>query len=261
MIPAIDLLGGRCVRLTRGSYADETVYADEPAAVAREWVRQGARRLHVVDLDGAREGRPVNLPAITEITAAAGVPVQVGGGVRSVEHADTLLDAGVSRLVVGTRALREEGFLRRLAERYAERVIVSLDVRDGRLAVSGWLEEIELTLDAAAARLVGMGMREAVVTDVSRDGTLEGINADLVERVARHGLAVIAAGGVGSVRDIERLRELEPLGVAGVIIGKALYEGRLTLAEALAAAGPAGAAGGVAGSAAGEAAGITGGGG
>lgn len=236
VIPAIDLRGGRCVRLTQGRYDAETVYADDPVAVARDWVAQGAERLHVVDLDGAREGRPVNLGVVRAIANAVEVPVQLGGGLRSAADITQALDAGADRVILGTRALQDEGFLKQAAALFPGRIIVSVDVRGERVAVAGWLEEAPLTVDEAAGRLAGLGFGEVIVTDVERDGTLAGINPDLVRRVARHGLRVIAAGGVGSLDDIVILRALAPEGLAGVIVGKALYAGRLNLADALAAA-------------------------
>ncbi len=237
IIPAIDLRGGRCVRLTQGRYDEETVYADDPAAVAREWVRQGAQRIHVVDLDGAREGRPVNLGAVRAVCAAAApVPVQAGGGIRSPADLEAVFAAGARWAILGTRAIQDEAFLREALQRYPGRVLVSLDVRDGRLAVAGWLETAGPALEEAAARLAVLGARQVVVTDVSRDGTLGGVNAGLVAAVAARGLEVIAAGGVSSVEDVARLKALAPRGVAGAIVGKALYAGRLTLPAALEAA-------------------------
>lgn len=236
VIPAIDLLGGRCVRLHRGRYEEETVYSDAPAEVAREWVRQGARRLHVVDLDGARAGRPVHLDAVREIAAAAGVPVQLGGGLRSLDDIAAALAAGADRVLLGTRAVADPGFLGEAAARHPGRVLVSLDVRGGRVAVAGWLKTSPLTLDAALDRLSALDLREIVVTDVERDGTLAGVNPDLVRQAARRGFRVIAAGGVSTIEDIRALKALEPEGLVGVIAGKALYAGTLSLPEALAAA-------------------------
>lgn len=236
VIPAIDLRGGRCVRLTQGRYDAETVYADDPVAVALDWVAQGAARLHVVDLDGARVGHPVNLGVVRAIDAAVEIPIQLGGGLRSAADIAQALDAGADRVILGTRAVQDEGFLKQAAAIFPGRIIVSLDVRGERVAVSGWLEEAAVTLDEAVGRLAALGFEEVIVTDVERDGTLSGVNPELVRRVARHGLRVFAAGGVGSLDDIVALRALEPEGLAGVIVGKALYSGRLNLADALAAA-------------------------
>lgn len=232
IIPAVDLLGGRCVRLTQGRYDAQTVYADDPAAVAREWARQGAERIHVVDLDGARDGRPVNIEAVRAICAAVSVPVQMGGGIRSLADLETVFSAGVRWAILGTKAIRDEDFLDAVLARYPDRILISLDVREGRLAVSGWLDTAGPPLDEFAARLARAGVRQVVVTDISRDGTLGGVNAGLVAEVAAHGLAVIAAGGVSSVDDVLRLRALGP-GVAGAVVGKALYTGKLSLAAAI----------------------------
>lgn len=237
VIPAIDLLGGRCVRLTQGRYDAETVYSDDPAAVARRWLELGARRIHVVDLDGAREGRPVNLAAVEAIAQEAGeVPLQVGGGIRNEEHLERVFRAGARFAILGTRALQDEAFLTRVMNFYPGRVLVSVDVREGRLALAGWLETGRQGHEEAAARLHALGAREVIVTDVSRDGTLEGLNGELVSQVTAQGLRVIAAGGVASVEDVVRMKALEPAGVSGVIIGKALYAGTVDLAEALRAA-------------------------
>ncbi len=240
VIPAIDLRGGRCVRLTQGRYDQETVYADDPVRVAGAWVRQGAPRLHVVDLDGARAGRPVHLGAVAAIAAAAGVPVQVGGGLRTLEDVAAALAAGADRAVLSTRALADEGFLHQLAARFPGRFVVSVDVRDGRVASSGWLETLPLTPEAALERLAALGLVEVIVTDIGRDGTLGGVNVELLRLAAGRGFRVTAAGGVATLEDIRALRALEPEGLAGVIVGRALYAGRFTLAEALAAAGEGG---------------------
>ncbi len=244
LIPAIDLRGGRCVRLTQGRYDMETVYADDPAAVAAAWVRQGAERIHVVDLDGAREGRPVNLGALAAIAAAVPAPVQVGGGLRTLADIAAAFAAGARWAILGTRALGDPAFLVEALARHPDRILVSLDVRGDRVAVGGWLEESGLGVEEAARRLAAAGVREVIVTDVLRDGTLSGCNAELVTRVARLGLRVIAAGGVSTLDDVRRLKALEPAGVVGAVVGKALYAGTLDLAQALRVAGGAGGDGG-----------------
>lgn len=233
LIPAIDLRGGRCVRLTQGRYDMETVYAEDPAAVAVSWERLGARRLHVVDLDGAREGRPVNLAALERIAAAVSIPVQVGGGLRTMADIAAAFGAGARWAILGTRALGDPAFLAEVLGRYPGRILVSLDVRGERVAVGGWLEESAAGVAEAARMLAAAGVREVIVTDVLRDGTLAGCNASLVAEVARLGLRVIAAGGVSTLEDVRRLRELEPEGVVGAVVGKALYAGTLDLAAAL----------------------------
>lgn len=234
VIPAIDLRGGRCVRLTQGRYEDETVYYQKPVDAAREWVRQGAQRLHVVDLDGAREGRPVNLDALRAICNAVSVPVQFGGGLRTVEDMEGAFAAGARMAILGTRALTDKAFLSEALARYGQRVIISVDVRGGRVMLQGWLADGGASFEDALTGLREAGVKEVIITDVSRDGTLCGLDTSLVEQAARMGLRVIAAGGVGSLADICLLRQTP--GVTGVIVGKALYAGRFTLAEALAEA-------------------------
>lgn len=238
VIPAIDLRGGRCVRLTRGRYDQEKVYADDPAGTAERWIAQGARRLHVVDLDGARAGRSVNLAAVAEIAAAAGdVPVQLGGGLRRAEDIEAAMAAGADRVILGTRAVGDPAFLREVTARFPGRILVSLDVRGGEVAVAGWLEASSLSFDEALADLSRAGVTEIIVTDVERDGTLQGVDPALVRQATERGFSVLAAGGVGSLEDIALLKDLEPAAPAGVIVGKALYEGRLDLARAIALAG------------------------
>lgn len=240
VIPALDLRGGRCVRLTRGDYGAETVYAGDPVAVASRWVAEGARRLHVVDLDGAREGRPVHLDVLRAV-AALGVPVQFGGGLRAVGDVERCLAAGARWAIVGTRALADPGFLAETRRLFGQAILVSLDLRAGRAAVAGWLEE-GLPAEEAARLLHEAGQRDLIVTDVGRDGTLGGVDEGLFAGMARRGFAVIAAGGVGSLADVEALADLArrlraegaPGRLAGVVVGKALYEGRVSLSEALA---------------------------
>lgn len=247
VIPAVDLRGGRCVRLTRGDYGAETVYADDPVTVAAGWVAQGARRLHLVDLDGAREGRPVHLEVLRAV-AALGVPVQFGGGLRTLADVERCLAAGARRAILGTRALGDPDFLAEVRRRFGDAVLVSLDVRDGRAVVAGWRETSGLGVDGAARLLEEAGQREIIVTDAGRDGTLGGVDEGLFAAMARRGFAVMAAGGVGSLADVEalaglarRLREDGAPGrLAGVVVGKALYEGRLSLPQALAAVSRAG---------------------
>ncbi len=241
VIPAVDLRGGRCVRLTRGEYGAETVYGDDPAEVAAGWVAQGARRLHLVDLDGAREGRPVHLEVLRAV-ARLGVPVQFGGGLRTLADVERCLAAGASWAIVGTRALADPGFLAEARRCFGDALLVSLDVRAGRVMVAGWREEAGLTMAQALHLLGEAGQREIIVTDVGRDGTLGGVDESLFPAVARLGFTVTAAGGVGSLADVEALADLArrlgeegaPGRLAGVVVGKALYEGRLSLPAALA---------------------------
>jgi phosphoribosylformimino-5-aminoimidazole carboxamide ribotide isomerase len=233
--PAIDLRGGRCVRLWQGAFDRETVYGDDPVAVARGFAAAGARWLHVVDLDGARAGRPVQADLIRAICAAAGIPVQVGGGLRDAAAVDAVLAAGAARVVLGTVAVQDPDLAGTICRAHPGRVAVGLDARDGRLRVSGWTEGAELTAPELAARVADLGAAALVYTDVGRDGTERGPDLDGTRTVARAaGVPVIASGGVGS---LEHVRAVAGLGVAGLIVGRALYTGGVRLADALAAAG------------------------
>ena len=233
LYPAIDLRGGHCVRLVQGDPNREQVFGDDPAAMARRWVAEGARALHVVDLDGAFTGRPQQLHHLEAIASAAGVPVQYGGGLRTEEDVRAALGAGAARVVVGTRAL-EEGFFRGLLERWGPaRIVAGLDARGDTVAVAGWLEQSGVTVQAAAARLRDWGAELTVYTQVQRDGMLAGPDLEGIGRVMAQGLGVIASGGVTTAEDI---RTLAVQGAAGAILGRTLYAGRITLAEALAAA-------------------------
>lgn len=230
--PAIDLKAGRCVRLAQGDTARETVYGDDPAAVARRWVGEGAQALHVVDLDGAFAGRPVQLATVRAIAAAAGVPVQLGGGLRSLGDLEAAFAAGASRAVVGTRAL-DPDFLARAVARHGGRLVAALDARDGVVAVAGWRELSGVRVTEAALRLKEAGVNEVLYTDVAHDGMLDGPDLAGVAALVATGLRVIASGGVASAEDI---RSLKAAGAAAAVVGKALYDGRLTLAAALEAA-------------------------
>jgi phosphoribosylformimino-5-aminoimidazole carboxamide ribotide isomerase len=236
LFPAIDLRGGKCVRLHRGDYARETVYGDDPAAQARAFAEAGARWIHVVDLDAALTGEPVNRAAIAGICAAVDVPVQGSGGVRDRAAAEALFDAGVSRVVIGTAALEDPAFVRSLAA--SRRVAVGLDVKGREVAVRGWVTGSGRALDEVAAEFADAGVEAIVATQIARDGTLEGPDVALYEELlADSPLDIVASGGVGTT---DHLRALAALvaggrGLAGAIVGRALYEGRFTLEEALAA--------------------------
>jgi phosphoribosylformimino-5-aminoimidazole carboxamide ribotide isomerase len=232
LYPAIDILGGKAVRLEQGDFDRRTAYDADPLDAARRWVGQGARRLHLVDLDGAREGRPVNLGQLERIAADAGVPVQYGGGLRSVAGVEAALAAGADRVVVGTTAFTEPETLEAMVQAGGARVWVALDVRDGVIATSGWMASTETTAPQAATALRGRGVGGFVYTSVDRDGTLQGPDVEGVERVlgAAGEAPVVYSGGIGSIDD---LRPLAPMPLEGVIVGKALYEGRFTVQEAL----------------------------
>ena len=235
IIPAIDLRAGNCVRLYQGDYARETVFSDDPLAVAQRWQDEGGQRLHIVDLDGAHSGNPANLAAITAITRALAIPVQVGGGIRSVDTAAALFDAGAARIVIGTAAVANPDLVAELCRRFgSERVIVALDARDGMVAIRGWTETAAITATELAGRMADLGVIRLLYTDISRDGTLEEPNyAATAALVQDSGLKVLSAGGVGASAHITRLL---PTGAEAAIIGRALYTGDITIAAARAAA-------------------------
>ena len=236
VIPAIDLIDGRCVRLYQGDYSRETVYSDDPVEVALRWERLGARRIHVVDLDGARAGSPQNLDVISRIADAVRVPVQMGGGVRTIESVREVIDSGVDRVMLGTVAVRDPAIVTSACEQFgAETILVAIDSRDGNVAVSGWTDGSETSATDLLRLMMDAGVRTFLCTDISRDGTLAGPDYDLMRRlVAIAGNGVIAAGGIAS---IDHLRDLAYIGAGGAVIGRALYTGDIDLAEAVSATG------------------------
>ena len=235
VIPAIDLRGGRCVRLHQGDFQRETVFSDDPVAMALRWQEQGGPRLHVVDLDGAATGEPAHLEVISAIVAALGIPVQVGGGIRSAATARAWLDAGVERVVIGTAAVRDPEMVRDVCRDHgSERVVVSVDAREGMVALQGWTEASEVSVLDLARRMGELGVARLLYTDIARDGMLTGPDLDTNARLVQEtGMAVLASGGVSSVEDV---RQLVPTGVEGVIVGRALYTGAVRLPDAVAAA-------------------------
>lgn len=241
--PAIDLQGGRCVRLRQGRADDATVYSDDPVATAKRWEAEGATHLHVVDLDGAFRGRPVHAGVIGRIAAAVRIPVQTGGGLRTDDDVDRILAAGAARAILGTRACADPDALRRLAARHGERLAVGIDARDGRVQVRGWTETLDLRAADLARTAEACGVRALIYTDTSRDGMLGGVNAAAMDALcAAVTCEVIASGGVSSAEDVRALRALGRANLRGAIVGKALYEGRATLPDLIAAgAEPAGA--------------------
>jgi len=236
IIPAIDLRGGRVVRLVQGDPTRETRYGEDPAAAASEWERRGARRLHVVDLDGALRGAPANREAVRAILAAVRIPIQVGGGLRSLDAVRELLGLGVATAVLGTAAIRDPQLLAAASAAFPGRIALGLDARAGIVAVSGWAEATSVRATDLAGRAGAHPLASIIYTDISRDGMLSGpdlVGLRAIAEAAR--LPVIASGGIASTADIAALRSLEPLGVRGAIVGKALYDGRLSLEAALAA--------------------------
>jgi phosphoribosylformimino-5-aminoimidazole carboxamide ribotide isomerase len=236
IIPAIDLRGGKVVRLVQGDPARETRYGDDPAAVAATWEQRGARRLHLVDLDGALDGSPANQEALGAVLRAIRIPAEVGGGLRSLEAVRAVLDLGASVAVLGTAAIRDPAFLEAACAAFPDSIALGLDARAGILAVSGWAEATSVRATDVARRASDLPLRAIIYTDIQRDGTLEGPNLpELGAVAAATRIPVIASGGISSIADLRDLRTLEPAGVWGAIIGKALYDGRLTLEAALAA--------------------------
>jgi phosphoribosylformimino-5-aminoimidazole carboxamide ribotide isomerase len=235
LYPAIDILDGKAVRLLKGEYDQETRYFDDPADAARQWAEGGAEYIHVVDLDGAKTGEPVNLGRIERVAAAVDCPIEVGGGIRDLPSAGRILDAGAARVVVGTAAMRDPEFLEALiAERGAERVVVGIDARGGKVSLAGWTESSGVDVADAAAELTRRGVVRFLFTPIEVDGTMEGPNIPELIRVAgATDASVIASGGVGELAHLEELARKAPDNVEGVIVGKALYEGKFSVREGI----------------------------
>ena len=236
LYPAIDISDGKAVRLRQGDFDDVTVYQDDPLAAARSWMEAGARFLHVVDLDGARTGSPKSLEHLEQIAHQLAVPVQYGGGLRSLPAVRDALRAGAARVILGTAAYTDLDFLDDVLAAYGDRVVVSVDTRGGYVSTAGWTETTQMPADHVISRLQARGVKQFVYTNVDKDGMLEGVDADEVNRLA--GIVrgrFLYSGGIGTLEDLERLAALRQVNLAGVIVGKALYEGRFTVAEGQAA--------------------------
>jgi phosphoribosylformimino-5-aminoimidazole carboxamide ribotide isomerase len=238
VIPAIDLLDGQCVRLFQGDYHQSQVFNDDPVAVAHQWVEEGATRLHLVDLDGAKAGHPVNLAAIRSIVEAVNVPVEVGGGLRDRDSVAALLETGVRWAILGTVAVEQPELVAQLCGEFPGKIIVGIDARNGKVATKGWLETSEVLATELAERMAQLGAAAIIYTDIHRDGTLQGPNLDALRELASVvAIPVIASGGVSSVTDLLSLLALEPQGVTGAIVGRAIYTGDVSLKEAIRAVG------------------------
>ena len=238
IIPAIDLLDGACVRLHQGDYEQVTRFSDDPVSQALSWQRQGATRLHLVDLDGAKSGKPVNDAAVRAITTALEIPVQLGGGVRSLVRAKELLACGLDRVILGTVAIEQPELVRELADLYPGRIVVGIDAKAGRVATRGWIEQSNVLATDLARRLSSQNLAAIITTDIATDGTLAGPNLVALREMAQASrVPVIASGGIGCIADLLSLLPLESLGVCGVIVGRALYDGRVDLSEAIRAIG------------------------
>jgi phosphoribosylformimino-5-aminoimidazole carboxamide ribotide isomerase len=233
LLPAIDILEGKAVRLARGAFDTKTEYDADPLDAARRWVGDGARGLHIVDLDGARTGAPANLAHVARITAELDVPVQLGGGLRTMTAVAEAISAGATRIVLGTAAYRDVDFLDEVIAKHEDRVVVSVDARNGRLAASAWTEQTEIPAESVIERLAGRGVRRFVYSSIERDGMLSGPDLDEVTRIAQSVRgSFIYSGGVSSLEDLEALAALRQVNLAGVIVGKALYERRFGVADA-----------------------------
>ncbi|MEO0408279.1 MAG: 1-(5-phosphoribosyl)-5-[(5-phosphoribosylamino)methylideneamino]imidazole-4-carboxamide isomerase [Cyanobacteria bacterium P01_A01_bin.135] len=239
VIPAIDLLDNRCVRLYQGDYQQSEVFSEDPLAVAQQWAEQGATRIHLVDLDGAKTGEPTNHATIEAIAAQVGVPVQVGGGIRSQATAESLLSRGIDRIILGTVAVENPDLVKQLCQRYPGRIAVGIDARNGKVATRGWIETSTVDAIELAQQMASCGAATLIYTDIHRDGTLQGPNKEALRAIAEAvSVPIIASGGISSVRDLLGLLALEATGVSGAIVGRALYSGDLNLKEALQAVGP-----------------------
>ena len=231
IFPAIDLLSGKAVRLYKGDYNEVTVYSDDPAEVARSFEAEGAHFIHVVDLDGARDGGTPNIETVKRIAEATDMFIEVGGGIRSMDVVDTYLTSGVDRVILGTAAVTDKEFLSAALAKWGDKIAVGVDIKDGYVAIKGWVEKSELEAFGFCRELESMGVRTIISTDISKDGAMQGANHDLYKRLADElGIQIVASGGVSSIDDIIRLCELD---IYGAIIGKAYYTGAISLSEAI----------------------------
>ncbi len=235
ILPAIDIRGGKCVRLTQGDFGKEKIYSDFPEEQAAKWQSEGAQFLHVVDLDGAREGAPTNLFAVKKILETIQIPIEVGGGIRKMEDIETYLEMGVRRVILGSVAVENPELVREAAEEFGgENIVVGIDAKNGIVAVHGWNDLGLMQAEDLAMQIGDYGISTMIYTDISRDGMLGGIDTEHLADVAqKSGVAVIASGGITSVEDIKNLKSKESAGIIGAIIGKAIYEGILNLADAI----------------------------
>ena len=238
VIPAIDLLGGNCVRLYQGDYGQSEVFGEDPVTMAKKWQDQGATRLHLVDLDGAKTGEPINLGAIANIVSALDIPIQVGGGLRDRARVAQLLSLGVRSAILGTIAVEKPELVGELCAEFPGQIIVGIDARNGKVATKGWLETSEVEAVELAQRMAKFGAAAIIYTDIYRDGTMQGPNLDALRDLCTHiDIPVIASGGVSSVTDLLSLLGLEAIGVTGAIVGRAIYTGDVVLKEAIRAVG------------------------
>lgn len=231
ILPAIDLLGRKAVRLLKGDYNQVTVYSDSPLEVAEKFKSLGATHIHMVDLDGAKYGTAPNMDIVAEVAEKTGLFIEIGGGIRSMETVKKYIDAGISRVILGTAAICDEDFLKEAVKAYGEKIAVGADVKDGKIAVKGWLEQSDVTLDEFFLKMQDLGVKNIICTDISRDGAMRGTNLELYRELsAKYSLDITASGGVSSIEDVKRLREMN---LYGAIIGKAYYTGAVDIEEAI----------------------------
>ena len=234
IIPAIDLLNGKCVRLNQGNYNEVTKFNSDPVAQAQIWEDQGAKRLHLVDLDGAKTGEPINDLTIKEIKKSITIPIQLGGGIRSIDRAKELFNIGIDRIILGTIAIEKPELVRVLSEEYPKRIAVGIDAKEGMVATRGWLKQSEISSLDLAKQLNDLELAAIISTDIATDGTLKGPNVQALREMAETSInPVIASGGIGSITDLISLADLENKGIKGIIVGRALYDGSIDLKEAL----------------------------
>ncbi len=231
IFPAIDLYGGKVVRLYKGDYAQMTVYGENPLSVAKEFEKKGARYIHMVDLEGAKDGTTPNIESVSAVAQNTSLFVEIGGGIRNLETVEKYLSVGVGRVILGTAAVTDEDFLLSAVEKYGEKIAVGADVKDGYIAIKGWLEKSQYTLDDFFAKMQKIGVKTVICTDISKDGAMKGTNLQMYAELSRkYSVDIVASGGVSSITDIQELRKLD---LYGAIIGKAYYTGAIDLAEAL----------------------------
>ena len=243
IIPAIDLKGGKVVRLVKGDFSVQLNYGDDPVAVAQQWVQAGAPRLHVVDLDGALTGTPRHLEVIGKIAKSISIPVQTGGGIRTAAAISRCFEAGVAQVILGTKACVDEAFVTNAVKAHGERIAAAVDVKDGRVAIEGWVRKEWMKPGPLVQRLIKQGVKTIIYTDASRDGTMSGPGVEGLKTVLEKAggkAVIIASGGISSLEDLVKLKELEPQGLSGVIVGRALYDGKVDLKEALKLCSPKG---------------------
>ncbi len=234
IFPAIDIRGGKCVRLLKGDFTQESVFSDKPEDMAKKWESQGAQYLHIVDLDGARAGKSMNLPVLQRILDAVSIPVELGGGIRTIQNIDTVLNMGVQRVILGSVAVQKPELVREACQKYGDRIVVGIDARDGVVAVDGWGVSGDIRVEVLAKKMGAAGIRTIIYTDISRDGTMSGVNLRATVALAQtSGISIVASGGVKSIEDIRILKQYEKDGIVGVIVGKSIYMGTLDLQKAI----------------------------